>query len=150
MNFAAPSLSALGRVLLAYLFVQGGIGKLGNIAGTVQTMASHGIPYPDILVWGAVVLELGGGILLILGLLTRLVAALYFLYLIALMLIFHPYWTMAGEVARMNRALFYNHLAIMGGMLVVVAFGAGRYSIDALICRRRPAAPPPPHPQPAE
>lgn len=130
---------ALGRVLLAIIFVQAGIGKLGNLAATVHGMRSHGIPFPDILVWGAVALELGGGIMLVIGFLTRLVAILYVFYLIALMLIFHPYWMMVAEAARENRALFFNHLAIIGGMLVVVAVGAGPYSLDALIWGRRSA-----------
>jgi putative oxidoreductase len=55
------SLSALGRLLIALIFIRAGINKLGAIAATSATMGTHGIPYPDILVWGAVVVEIGGG-----------------------------------------------------------------------------------------
>jgi putative oxidoreductase len=126
----------LGRLLLALIFVLGGISKLGAIAATSANMARHGIPYADDLVWGVVALELGGGIMLIVGLLARLVAAAFFFYTLALALLFHPYWTAADEAARTQHAFFYGHLAIMGGMLFVVAFGAGPYSIDTLIFGR--------------
>jgi putative oxidoreductase len=126
----------LGRLLLALIFVLGGISKVGAIAATSANMARHGIPYADDLVWGVVALELGGGIMLIVGLLARLVAAAFFFYTLALALLFHPYWTAADEAARTQHAFFYGHLAIMGGMLFVVAFGAGPYSIDTLIFGR--------------
>ena len=71
MTNAASSLSALGRFLIALIFVRAGINKLGSIAVTSATMGSHGIPYPDILVWGAIVVEIGGGLLLVLGLFAR-------------------------------------------------------------------------------
>ena len=61
MHPTLSSLPALGRILLAMIFVVSGIGKLGAIATTSAHMASAGIPYSDDLVWGAVALELGGG-----------------------------------------------------------------------------------------
>jgi uncharacterized membrane protein YphA (DoxX/SURF4 family) len=66
---------------------------------------------------------------------------------------FHAYWTMNNAAAHSQYSIFFEHIAIMGGMLYVVAFGAGPYSIDAMIWGRRPApsaALPPPHPQAAE
>jgi putative oxidoreductase len=152
MNDAAAPLAAFGRILLSMIFVVSGIGKLSAIATTSAHMASSGIPYSNDLVWGAVALELGGGILLIVGLLTRLVAFAFFFYTLALAVIFHGYWTMTGAAAHAQHTTFFEHLTIMGGMLYVVAFGAGPYSIDSLIWGRRsaPAAVLPPHPQPAE
>src|SRR5713101_3302555 len=71
MNFVA----LVARILLAILFVQGGYNKLfGGTAGTVATMASHGIPFPNILVWGAVAVELRVGLCLMAGLLGRCAA----------------------------------------------------------------------------
>jgi putative oxidoreductase len=149
MHPTLTPLPAIGRVLLALIFVLSGISKLGAIAGTSAHMASAGIPYANDLVWGAVALELGGGILLIVGLLTRLVGLAFFFYTLALAVIFHAYWTMTGAAAHTQYSVFFEHVAIMGGMLYVVAFGSGPYSIDALIWRQRsPAATL--HPQPAE
>ena len=67
-------------------------------------------------------------------------------------MVFHAYWTLTGAAAHAQHTAFFEHLAIMGGMLYVVAFGAGPYSIDAMIWGRHAAtaALPPPHPQPAE
>jgi len=133
-------LPLLGRILIAAIFVLAGINKLGTIDATAANMASHGIPYATDLVWGAIALELGGGIMLIVGLLTRLVALALFLYTLTLAVLFHPYWAAAaGAAARTQHALFFNHLAMMGGMLFVIAFGAGPYSLDALIFGRTKA-----------
>ena len=55
-------------------------------------MRSHGIPHPDILVWGAVLVELGGGLMLMAGFYTRWAALALFFYTMALALIFHAYW----------------------------------------------------------
>jgi putative oxidoreductase len=142
MNESISPLPALGRILLALIFVQAGISKLGTVASTTANMASHGIPYANILVWGAIALELVGGLMLMAGLLTRLLGFLFFLYVLTLGLVFHRYWEMTGAAERTQHAYFFQHLAIMGGMLYVMAFGAGPYSIDALI-RRRPAVPQP-------
>jgi putative oxidoreductase len=147
MHPTLTPLPAIGRILLALIFVLSGIGKLGATATTVAHMADHGIPYANVLVWGVIALELGGGIMLIVGLLTRLVGAAFFLYLLALAVIFHAYWTMTGAQAHAQHADFFQHLAIMGGMLFVIAFGAGPYSIDALIWNRQPLSR---QPQPAE
>ena len=118
--------------------MQGGYNKLfGGTAGTVATMASHGIPFPNILVWGAVVVELGVGLCLMAGLLARWAALILAAYTLALGLIFHAYWLAPAAEARFDRIIFFNHLSIIGGMLIVVAFGAGAYSLDALIGRRR-------------
>lgn len=147
MYTALTPLPAIGRILMALIFVLAGISKLGAIAATSAHMADHGIPYANILVWGVVALELGGGILLIVGFLTRLAATAFFFYLLALAVIFHAYWTMSGAQAHAQHGEFFEHLAMMGGMLFVVAFGAGPYSIDALIWGRQPTAV---LPQPAE
>ena len=127
----------VGRILLAFLFVQGGYSKLfGGMAGTVATMTSHGIPFPNILVWGAVVVELGIGLCLMAGLLARAAALVLAAYTLALGLLFHAYWLAPAAEARVDRIIFLNHLSIIGGLLIVVAFGAGYYSLDALMQRR--------------
>ena len=140
MNPVLKPLPALGRILLALIFVLAGIRKLGTIAATTATMEKHGIPHADMLVYGAIALELGGGLALMLGFLARLAALALFLYLAVLAGIFHPYWTFTGEAFGLERAAFYGHLSMMGGMLCVVAFGAGAFSLDALFGRWTPAS----------
>jgi putative oxidoreductase len=130
-------LLAVGRILIAVIFLRGGINKLAAIAATTATMADHGIPYPHILVWGAVALEIGGGLALIVGLFARCAALALFFYTLALALIFHAFWAVPPDAVRRETASFLGHLAMMGGMLYVVAIGAGRYSIDGLWQSRR-------------
>jgi putative oxidoreductase len=136
MNAEVSSIAALGRLLIALFFLRGGINKLGSIAATVATMRNHGIPYPDILVWGAIAFELVGGLMLVAGLYARWVALALFFYTFTLALIFHAYWTLSDPAAaRTDANSFFGHLSMMGGMLFVVAFGAGAYSVDALMAR---------------
>ena len=129
-------IALVGRILLAFIFVQSGIGKLGAIDATVGNMTGHGIPSPNVLVWGAVALEIGGGLLLITGLFARCAALALALYTLALALIFHAYWLAPAAELRAQQTSFFSHLAIIGGMLCVVAFGPGGYSLDALMRRR--------------
>jgi putative oxidoreductase len=138
MNPLTDFSALVGRILLAFIFVQGGYSKLfGGMAGTVATMTSHGIPFPNILVWGAVVVELGIGLCLMAGLLARAAALVLAAYTLALGLLFHAFWLVPGAAeARIDRIIFFNHLSIFGGMLIIVAFGAGYYSLDALMQRR--------------
>ena len=136
MNAEASSISAFGRLLIALIFIRAGINKLGSVAATTATMRNHGIPFPDILVWGAITLELVGGLMLVAGLYARWVALALFFYTFSLALIFHHYWTISDPAAaRTDASSFFGHLSMMGGMLFVVAFGAGAYSVDALMTR---------------
>lgn len=136
MNTEVSAVSAFGRLLIALIFIRAGINKLGSIAATAATMRNHGIPYPDILVWGAIVLELGGGLMLVAGLYARWIALALFFYTLSLALIFHPYWIVSDPAAaRTEASSFFGHLSMMGGMLFVVAFGAGAFSLDALTTR---------------
>lgn len=123
----------LARILLALIFVLAGTGKILNTAPAVAAMASHGIPFANILVYAAIAVELGGGLMLIAGLFTRWVGAALFFYTLALAVIFHAYWAAPAAMQGVQHGFFFGHLSIMGGMLMIVAFGAGPYSLDALI-----------------
>ncbi len=128
-------LAALGRVLLALIFVRAGINKLGSIDATAAEMAKAGIPLANILVFGAILLELGVGLLLMVGLFARCAALALFFYTLTLALIFHAYWAAPAAQARLQASFFFGHLSMMGGMLMVVAFGAGAFSLDAVMRR---------------
>ncbi len=130
-------IALVARILLAFLFVQGGYYKLmGGIPGTVTNMTNHGIPLPNVLVWGAVAVELVGGLMLMAGLFARWVALVIAAYTLSLGIIFHAYWAAPATEARLERGIFLNHLSIIGGMLAIVAFGAGCLSLDAALRRK--------------
>jgi putative oxidoreductase len=132
---------ALGRILLSLIFVLAGYRKLTTVAATVVQMAHQDIPYSNVLVWGAIAIELGGGLMLIAGLFTRCVAFALAIYIFVLALLFHAYWTVPAAEARNQFNAFFEHLAMIGGMFYVVVFGPGAYSIDALLGQqaRRPS-----------
>jgi len=128
-NYANPTLF-LGRVFLALLFVVSGIGKITGYAGTAAVMASKGLPMVDILLPLTIAVELGGGLLPALGWKARWAAAALFLFLIPTTLIFHQFWGIDPKLVQMQKIHFLKNVAIMGGMLMVLATGAGAWSID--------------------
>jgi putative oxidoreductase len=133
MDAVEKIVPVVGRVLLALVFVLGGYGKIFAINATVAQMASHDIPMPNLLVYGVIALELGGGLALMAGLFARPLGLIFAFYLLVLALTFHDYWAMPAAETHAQRVAFLEHLAMMGGMLYVFAFGAGAYSLDALL-----------------
>jgi len=128
-KYANPAMF-LGRILLALLFVVSGIGKITGYAGTAAVMASKGLPLVDILLPLTIAVELGGGLLLALGWKARWAAAALFLFLIPTTLIFHQFWGIDPKLVQMQKIHFLKNVAIMGGMLLVLAIGAGAWSVD--------------------
>jgi putative oxidoreductase len=131
MNPNVSNAAALvGRILLAALFIKSGIGKIGGFEGTVGAIASKGLPLPQIAAILTILVELGGGILLAVGFKARWAALVIGLFTIAAGIIFHNYWAVEGA-ARMGQEInFWKNISITGGMLMVFAFGPGRYSVD--------------------
>ncbi len=121
----------VGRILLALLFVISGIGKISGFEGTVAYIASKGPPLPQLGALLAIVVELGAGILLVIGWQARWAATVLFLFLIPTTLLFHNFWAYDGSQAQMQQINFMKNLCIMGGMLYVMAFGAGLFSVDS-------------------
>jgi len=128
-KYANPAMF-LGRIFLALLFVVSGIGKITGYAGTAAVMASKGLPLVDILLPLTIAVELGGGLLLALGWKARWAAAALFLFLIPTTLIFHQFWGIDPKLVQMQKIHFLKNVAIMGGMLLVLAIGAGAWSVD--------------------
>jgi putative oxidoreductase len=119
------TLPLLGRILLAAIFLVSGFGKLMAPGLTIGYIASLGLPAPMLGYIGSMTLELAASVLLIVGYRTRFIAALLAVYSIVTALIFHH---ALGDQNQMFH--FLKNLARAGGLLQVVAFGAGAYSID--------------------
>jgi putative oxidoreductase len=115
----------LGRVLMSSLFIWAGIGKLMNPGGTAQYFAHANIPVPEVTVWIVMIIELIGGLAILVGFKTRWVAAVLAIFcLITAFGVHLP----AGDTP--NMVNFYKNLVMAGGFLYVVAYGAGTLSID--------------------
>jgi putative oxidoreductase len=131
MNTQLQNTAALvGRILLALLFISAGFDKINNYSGTAGYMASAGMPLVSVLLPLAILVELGGGLALAVGFKARWAAAALALFLIPTSVIFHAYWASPADQVVMQQINFWKNVSILGGMLMVVAFGAGAWAFD--------------------
>jgi len=127
----AQNLSNLfGRLLIVALFLPAGLSKLLNFQGTLGYFNSLGMPSPSLALVIAIVIELVGGIALILGFQTRVVAIILAIFTFAATLLGHAFWAVPAEMAFVTQLLFFKNVAVIGGLLILAANGAGKFSID--------------------
>ncbi|NRP72586.1 Inner membrane protein YqjF [Ensifer psoraleae] len=130
-NLALQSVLAfIGRLLLAGIFLSSGFEKLADPSGTIGYIAAANLPLPSVAYAIALVVELGGGILLVLGYQARLVALALAVFTLVSALGFHTNFADQNQMIH-----FMKNLAITGGFLQIVAFGAGPFSLDARASR---------------
>lgn len=118
-------ISLIARILLSALFIWSGVNKILDPAGTQQYMMSKGIPLVGLLYLATVVVEVGGGLSVLLGYKARWGAIALALFLIPATLIFHT-----NFAEQMQQIAFMKNLALIGGLLMIVQYGAGRISLD--------------------
>src|SRR5450631_875958 len=119
-----------GRILIALIFVLSGFGKIGGFAGTVGYIASKGLPLPHLAAIGTIVVELGGGILLILGWRARCAAAAMLVFTAVAAFLFHNFWAVPPDQAQDQMIHFMKNISMVGGLLFVVIHGSGAFSLD--------------------
>lgn len=129
MNGIARFAPLLGRILIGQLFLLSGLGKIFAFNGTAGYMASKGLPMIPLLLVLTIVIEVGGGLMIIFGWRARLAAAILFLWLIPTTFIFHNFWGVPDAEKMAQQINFQKNLAIMGAMLFIYAFGSGPYSL---------------------
>ena len=137
MNPAAQSQALLiGRILLAAVFLVAGVRKVLGVAASAGYLAKLGFPMPEVMVWVAIVIEIGGAVLLITGWHARRAAWLLILFVAIATAMAHRFWEF--DAAQYNNQLnhFLKNAAIIGGLLYVAMLGAGRMSLDS---RTRPS-----------
>lgn len=127
---ASNTLNLLGRLGLAALFLPAGIGKITGFSGTVGYIASVGLPLATLGAILALVVEVVGGLALILGYKTRIAALVLAVFTLVAAFFFHAFWSVAPDQAFMQQLLFWKNVAIAGGLLVLAAHGAGAFSLD--------------------
>src|SRR5258706_11776669 len=125
----------VGRALLAVMFILAGYGKIKGYDDTAGYMASAGLPIVGVLLPLTIIVEVGGGIALIVGWNARWAALLLAAFTALATLLFHNFWAMSGEAVMSNTLFFYKNVAIIGGLLTVFAFGPGRFSVDQRVKR---------------
>lgn len=127
-------LVAVGRVLLSLMFVLAGFGKIAGFAGTVGYIGSKGLPMPAALAVLTILVEVGAGLALLVGFGARWAALILAGFTLMASFIFHNFWTLPADQQMIQRLMFMKNISVVGGMLVVAAFGAGALSLDG---RRR-------------
>lgn len=127
----ASTVSLIGRILLAYMFIPAGFSKLTNIEGTAGYFASSGLPFATVLAVLVGALELLGGLALIVGFKVRWVGLALALFTLGASLVAHAFWAMPEAQQMAQQSIFMKNLSVMGGMLLISALGAGAFSWDA-------------------
>ena len=124
------ALLAVGRVVFAVIFLLSGLEKFMDLAGTAAAIGSKGLPLPSVLAIATATLELGGGLLIVVGWQTRIVALALAVFTLVAAYFFHDFWHMQGAERADNMIHALKNLSMFGGFLMLAAVGAGRYSID--------------------
>jgi len=113
----------IGRILISALFLLNGIFKINNYNGAIEWMESFGVP--GVLLIPAIILEIAGPILIIIGYKTKLAAGLLSLFCIATAVIFHN--DFADQIQFTS---FLKNIALAGGFLILFVNGAKGFSVD--------------------
>ena len=118
-------ISLVARILLSALFLWSAFNKIMNPAATQQYMTANGLPLVGLLYLATVAVELGGGLSVLLGYKVRWGAIALAIFLIPATLIFHT-----NFADRIQQIMFMKNLAIFGGLLMIIQYGAGRISLE--------------------
>jgi putative oxidoreductase len=142
MHAVRGLLSVLARLMLTAIFLLSAVaGKIMNFGGTVEKMAAEGVPSPTILLGGAIAFLILGSLSIVLGYKGRFGAFLLLCFLGAATYYFHDFWSVADAGQRQLQTIqFMKNMAIAGGLMSLMAFGGGPWSVDGWITSKREEA----------
>lgn len=124
-------LALIGRVMLALIFITSGFSKIGGFEGTAGYIESRDLPLASLVAALTILVELGGGLAVAFGFLTRWAALALAIFSVLAGLIFHAYWAVPADQVMSMQINFWKNISIAGGFLVLAAFGPGAISVDA-------------------
>ena|SRR5215213_4934122 len=125
-----PAVPLIGRLMMASIFVIFGIRKVLAFAATAGYFTKLGFPMPEVMVVLAILIEVGGGLLLAIGWRTRWVAWLLALFTLIAMFMAHRYWEFDAAQYANQMTHFWKDVCIIGGLMMVAAYGPGSLSVD--------------------
>jgi putative oxidoreductase len=125
MNPSNRWLTFAGRVLLSLIFIISGLGKVAAPDATIGYISSVGVPFPEVAYAVALIVELGLGLALLLGFKAKLAAAGIAIFTLAAACLFHTDFS-----NQIQLVMFMKNFTIIGGLLLIVAYGAGGFSLD--------------------
>jgi len=136
--------SLVARLLLAAVFVTSTYQHCKNFQGTEALMLSEGVLNPKFALFGAIGLQLLGGLSVVLGAWTRIGTAFLLVFLLAATYYFHDFWKLVDPNQQQLQSIqfiaFMKNMAIAGGLMSLMAFGGGPWSIDGWIASKREEA----------
>lgn len=133
-NATSDFLLLFGRIMLGWIFMRSGYGKIFDIAAVGATFPARGIP--AWMAYVSVPAEFFGGIALIVGFATRYVAIILFIFTVVATFSSHRYWDFTDPaVRRVQDVNFWKNISILGGILVAFVSGPGRLSVDGWLKR---------------
>ncbi|HEY3179278.1 MAG TPA: DoxX family protein [Casimicrobiaceae bacterium] len=133
---AADGVVLIARIAMSIMFITSGFGKLLGFGATVEHIDAKGVPLPEIAAVIAILIELVGGVAVLVGWKTRWAALATVVFLIVITPIFHNFWAMEGAARMANNINFMKNVTILGGFLLLYAFGPGKFSVDMMLLRR--------------
>lgn len=133
MNSTIKEWSPLtGRVLISLIFLMSGLGKVFQFDAQVGYAASQGVPMASAAIGISAIVEIAAAVMIIVGFRARLGAAALFLWMIPVSVMMHAFWTISDPMSmQINMIMFMKNLGLMGGMLMIVAYGSGPKSLKA-------------------
>ena len=125
----------VARLLMGWIFLQSGWGKLMNMSGFVASMPRRGLP--TFLGYIAPPVEFIGGICIILGFATRYASLVLLLFVIIASFSSHRYWAVEAAQVANQSSHFWKNVTIKGGLVLLFITGAGRFALDYMLAKRR-------------
>jgi len=123
---ATRYLPFIGRLFIGLPFMMSGVSKIMGYDATIALIRSSTLPLPPVVAYvGAIAVEVGCGLLIIVGYRTRVVATIFALFCLATAVFFHAHFSDPNQTFH-----FIKNVVMAGGLLQIVAYGAGAFSID--------------------
>lgn len=119
----------VGRILISLIFIIAGYHKIGGFEQVAGYMASQGLPAPKLLLALTILIEIGGGLMILTGFHARCAALVFFFWLIPVTLTFHAFWAASPDQATNQFNNFMKNVAIMGAMVYIMVHGSGPLSV---------------------
>jgi putative oxidoreductase len=128
----------MGRIFLSAIFLFEAVDSILFFNKTKEIMTYHGLTWnQDLLLYGAIFLLVMGGLMVLLGYRSTLGAIMLLIYWVPVTFIVHDFWLFPADQVRLQSILFMKNMAIIGGLLMLVGKGSGRYSIKRLLATTR-------------
>ena len=123
--------------MISLIFILGGLGKILDFGGARDALRMLGIQGAGFYIFIALLMELVGGILLLLGWRNRLAIYILMIFLLPTTLIFHGFWNYSGNEMALQFSIFLKNLVIYGALLLLLSYGPGCWSLDACFSKKR-------------